>query len=133
MLGPVSLCSSETRLVSAVCFRALSGSSSYSEEVKRLLQLGFLLLMVATFAPPIGECFDRWDAPGLSNDTEFALFLVVLLICLVLVVAMLVALGALKRQFVSRLVPLRMVSLIESSVWVMPSRVPPHSTPPLRI
>ena len=76
---------------------------------------------------------DRWDAPGLGNDTEFALFLFVFLICLVLVVATLVALGALKRQFVSRLVRLRVAFLIETLAWVMPSPVPPHSSPPLRI
>lgn len=101
--------------------------------MRRLLQLGFLLLMLATFVAPLVECFDRWDAPGLSNDTEFALFLFVFLLCLVLVVAMLVALGALKRQFVSRLVPLRVAFVFESLAWVMPSPVPPHSSPPLRI
>jgi len=98
-----------------------------------LLKLGFFLLMIASFIAPIAEFFDRWDATGLCNDTEFALFLFVFLICLVLVVAMLVALRALKRQFVSRLLPLRVACLIDSLVWVMPSPVPPHSSPPLRI
>jgi len=108
-------------------------NASILVRVKRLFQLGFILLIVATFVAPLAECFDRWDAPGLGNDTEFALFLFVFLICLVLVVAMLVALGALKRQFVSRLVPLRMTFLMETLVWVMPFPVPPHSSPPLRI
>jgi len=108
-------------------------NASILVRVKRLFQLGFLLLIVAAFVAPLAECFDRWDAPGLGNDTEFALFLFVFLICLVLVAAMLVALGALKRQFVSRLVPLRMTFLMETLVWVMPSPVPPHSSPPLRI
>jgi len=89
--------------------------------------------MVATFLAPVAECFDRWDAAGLGNDTEFALFLFVFLICLVLVVAMLVALGTLKRQVVWRLVPLRVASLIETLVRVTPPPVPPHSSPPLRI
>lgn len=101
--------------------------------MRRVLQLGFLLLMIATFVAPIAECFDRWDAPGLGNDTEFAFFFFVFLICLVLVVAMLVALGALSRQFVSRLVPLRVAFLIETLDWVMPLPIPPHSSPPLRI
>lgn len=101
--------------------------------MKRLFQLGFLLLIVATFVAPLAECFDRWDAPGLGNDTEFALFLFVFLICLVLVVAMLVALGALKRQFVARQVLSRMKFLNETLDCVMPSPVPPHSSPPLRI
>ncbi len=101
--------------------------------MRRLFQLGFLLLMLGTFVAPLAECFDRWDAPGLGNDTECALFLLVFLICLVLVVALLVALGALKRHFVSRIGPLRMAFVFESLLCVMPSLVPPHSSPPLRI
>ncbi len=120
-----------TDLVSTLT--AASFIALYTDPVRRLLQLGFLLLMVVTFVAPVAECFDQWDAPGLGNDTEFALFRFVFFMCLVLVVAMLVALKALKMQFASRLVPLRVVFLIESLVWVMPSPVPPHSSPPLRI
>lgn len=98
-----------------------------------MLQLGFLLLMLTTFVAPVFESFDRWDAPGLGNDTEFALFLFVFLLCLVLVVAMLVAFDALKMRFVSRLVPLSMRTLFERLLCVLPAPVPPHSSPPLRI
>jgi hypothetical protein len=101
--------------------------------MRRLLQIGFVLLMMATFLAPIAEFFDRWDAPGLSNDTEFPLFLFVLLICLVLIVAKLVSLQALKLQFVSRLVPLPVAFAFEGITSVLPAPVPPHSSPPLRI
>jgi hypothetical protein len=109
------------------------GYQPYSLEVRRLLQVGFLLLMLATFVAPVVEMFDRWDAPGLGNDTEFALFLFVFLLCLVLVVAMLVAFETLKMQFISRLVPLLMATFFERITCVMPAPVPPHSSPPLRI
>jgi len=109
------------------------GNSTYTYFVRRLLQLGFVLLIMATFLAPIAECFDRWDAPGLSNDTEFPLFLFVLFICLVLIVAKLVSLRALTLQFVSRLVPLPVAFASEDIASVLPSPVPPHSSPPLRI
>ncbi len=98
-----------------------------------MLQLGFLLMMVVTFVTPLAECFDRWDAPGLGNDTEFALFLVVFLLCLVLVVAMLVALRALERQSVLRLLLMRAKSFITRLVRVLSLAIVPHDSPPLRI
>lgn len=101
--------------------------------MRRLLQLGFLLLTLVTFVAPVLESFDCWDAPGLENDTDFAFFVFVFLLCLVLVVAMLVAFEALKMHFVSRLVPLRMPPFFERLICVIPVAVPPHSSPPLRI
>ena len=89
--------------------------------------------MIATFVAPLAECFDRWDAPGLDNDTEFALFLFVFLLCLVLVVAMLVAMGALERQCASRIVVFRATPAMERWHSVMRSPVSPHTSPPLRI
>ena len=52
----------------------------------RLLKVGTFLLLLAVFLAPICEFFDRWDAPGLENDTEMAVFLLALLLCLVLAV-----------------------------------------------
>ncbi len=109
------------------------GSSTYTDFVRRLLQLGLVLLLMASFLAPIAECFDRWDAPGLSNDTELPLFLFVLFICLVLIIAKLVSLRALTLQFVSRLVPLPVAFAFGGIASVMPTPVPPHSPPPLRI
>ncbi|MEO8735004.1 MAG: hypothetical protein ABI380_00545 [Edaphobacter sp.] len=66
-------------------------SALYDERVRRLLQLGFVLLVMATFFTPLAEFFDRWDAPGLNNDTEFAIFALVFLLCLVLLVCKLIS------------------------------------------
>jgi hypothetical protein len=105
----------------------------YSEGVRRLLQLGLVLLLMATFLTPITELFDRWDAAGLGNDTEFPLFLFVLFICLVLLVAKLVSLRALTLQFVSRSVPLPIAFAFADAVSGMLAPVPPHNSSPLRI
>ena len=68
--------------------------------MKRLLQIGNLMLLIAAFVPLL-EFFDYWDAPGLSNDTEFAVYAVVFAICLVLLVCKLIASGVLKFSFIS--------------------------------
>jgi hypothetical protein len=59
--------------------------------MRRLLQLGTLLFVLSTILVPVAEFFDRWDAPGISNDTEFAFFALVLMICLLLLVSKLVS------------------------------------------
>lgn len=61
------------------------------KRVRRLLQFGAFLLIMATFLAPLAEFFDCWDAPGLNNDTEFGLFAFVLLLCLVLLVCKLIS------------------------------------------
>lgn len=53
--------------------------------MRRLLQIGTLLFLAVTFVTPVLEWFDRWDASGLGNDTEFAVFVFCLGLCLVLV------------------------------------------------
>jgi hypothetical protein len=68
--------------------------------VRRLLQFGTLLFLLVTFLAPLTECFDRWDAPGISNDTEFAVFALVFTMCLVLVVCLLIAARSLIRNLV---------------------------------
>lgn len=64
-----------------------------------LLQFGTLLLLAAAILVPISESFDRWDAPGLGNDTEFHLFAIVLFLALVLLICRHVA--AATRLFLS--------------------------------
>jgi hypothetical protein len=59
--------------------------------MRRLIQFGAFSFILVTFLAPLFECFDRWDALGISNDTEFAVFALVLSLCLVLVVCLLVA------------------------------------------
>ena len=73
--------------------------------MRRLLQLGTFFFVLTTILVPIAEFFDRWDAPGISNDTEFALFALVLVFCLVLIVSRLVAaVGLLKHLVTTALV-----------------------------
>jgi hypothetical protein len=59
--------------------------------MKRLLQLGTWLILLVTLLAPISECFDRWDAPGLGNDSEFALFVLVLSLVFVLLISKLIS------------------------------------------
>jgi hypothetical protein len=49
---------------------------------------------------PLLELFDRWDAPGLSNDTEFAVFAFIFAICLVVLLCKLLACDLLKFGFI---------------------------------
>jgi len=71
--------------------------------VRRLLQLGTFILLLVALVAPIAECFDCWDVPGVSNDVEFAVFSLILPLCLVLLVSRLVAtLALLVDQFSTR-------------------------------
>ena len=68
--------------------------------MRRLLQFGTWLLLLVMFLTPITECFDRWDAPGISNDTEFAIFSLVFALGLVLVVCVLLTARSLLQSLV---------------------------------
>jgi hypothetical protein len=59
--------------------------------MRRLLQFGTVLLVLIAFLAPLAECFDHWDPPGPENDTEFALFALIFVLCLVLLVSKLIA------------------------------------------
>lgn len=58
------------------------------------------MILVAAFVPML-ELFDYWDKPGLSNDTEYGVFGLVLTICLVLLVGKLISSRALLLGFTS--------------------------------
>jgi hypothetical protein len=75
--------------------------------MRRLLQFGTVMLLIAAFIVPLMEFFDHWDAPGLSNDTEYAIYALVFAICLALLVSKLISSGALKLGFISCRVFLR--------------------------
>jgi Na+/phosphate symporter len=68
--------------------------------VKRLLQLGTWLLILAAFLTPVVEFFDQWDPPGPSNDTEMAVFGIIFALSLVLLVCKLLAALATHVSFV---------------------------------
>jgi hypothetical protein len=70
--------------------------------MRRLLQVGTFLFLLATFLAPLTECFDRWDPPGISNDMEFAVFALIFALCLVLVVSKLISALALLIDLVSQ-------------------------------
>lgn len=102
--------------------------------MRTLLQFATFLLLVATIAAPVSEWFDRWDAPGISNDVEFAVFALILMLCLVLLVSKLMAAVAMAM----RLVLLAKLRWMEDAMGTPGDSlatffVPPISPPPLRI
>lgn len=72
----------------------------YDRHMRRLLQIGTWLFLLVMFLAPLAECFDRWDAPGISSDTEFAVLALVFAMCLVLVVCLLIAARSLLNNLV---------------------------------
>jgi hypothetical protein len=101
--------------------------------MKRLFQFGAILMLIGAFYPLL-ELFDRWDAPGLSNDTEYAVYALLFAICLVLLLCKLISSGALKLSFVSWRVFLRdeRVRPVEAGITCI-FAIPPLLVLPLRI
>jgi hypothetical protein len=85
------------------------------------------------FLVPVAEYFDRWDSPGISNDTEFTLLSLIFALCLVLIVSKLVSLLAF-RMVLTLLQRLRQPqqSRPPQTYGAVEIVVPPLS-PPLRI
>lgn len=101
--------------------------------MSRLLQFSAIILLIGAFVPLL-EFFDTWDAAGLSNDTEFAVYSLIFALCLVVLVCSLVSLSALKIQFATTRVPRidqRGRSLDADYIGIF--AVPPLIVPPLRI
>jgi hypothetical protein len=100
----------------------------------RILRLSVTLLILTSVLAPVSEALDRWDAPGLGNDTEMGLFALVLVLCLVVVVSRLAS-GADTPQTLSVL-ETRSPALFRPSGTV-PSlplcRPAPECSPPLLI
>jgi hypothetical protein len=102
--------------------------------VRRLLQVGTFLFVLVTFLAPLMECFDRWDAPGLSNDTEFGLFTLIFALCLVLLVCMLIAARSMLVKFASiRIFFFNHCWLPIMAILCKPILIPPRFNSPLRI
>ncbi|GAC1415734.1 MAG: hypothetical protein NVSMB62_04140 [Acidobacteriaceae bacterium] len=101
--------------------------------MKRLLQFGTLLFLLVTFLTPVLEWFDRWDASGLGNDSEFAVFVLCFALCLVLVLMKLLSALALKIAIVWRRFPVPQVSHVRRDITVCSALRPPLLTNPLRI
>jgi hypothetical protein len=93
------------------------------------------MLLLSTFLSPMLEFFDRWDPPGPGNDTEMAVFGLILVLCLVLLVCKLTASLAglvsfifVFRHSLSRGLPVRRTSSVVTRFFV-----PPLFPPRLRI
>jgi len=61
-----------------------------------------MVLLLAGLVAPIVELFDFWDPEGLADDTEFGVFALLFIVCLVLVVSKLVSSAALVFSFRER-------------------------------
>ena len=101
--------------------------------MKRLFQLGTILMLIGAFYPLL-ELFDRWDPPGPSNDTEFAVYGFILSICLVLLLCKLIFSAVLAFSFVTDRVflldeKLRAADSALRSIFA----IPPLNLIPLRI
>lgn len=101
--------------------------------MKRLFQFGAILMLIGAFYPLL-ELFDRWDPPGLSNDSEFKVYALLFAICLVLLLCKLISSGALAFHFVSSRISLRdqKARPVEAGHTFI-FAVPPLPTLPLRI
>jgi hypothetical protein len=101
--------------------------------MRRLFQFGAVMMLLGAFVPLL-ELFDRWDAPGFSNDTEYAVYAFLLAICLVLLLCKLISSGALRFAFVSWRVFLRdeRVRPVEAE-HAFVFAIPPLFVLPLRI
>jgi hypothetical protein len=101
--------------------------------MRRLFQFGAVMMLIGAFYPLL-ELFDRWDAPGFSNDTEFKVYALLFAICLVLLLCKLISSGALKFGFVSWRVFLRDERVCPVEVGhTFIFAVPPLFVLPLRI
>lgn len=102
--------------------------------MRRLLQLGTLCLFLATFLTPLFECFDRWDLPGIANDTEFRIFALILALSLVLLVCRLISIVSLLIDLVALPHhPQPEPSHALPGPSLVAFFIPPLSPPPLRI
>jgi hypothetical protein len=100
----------------------------------RILRLSVTLLILTSLLAPVSEALDRWDPPGLGNDTEMGLFALVLVLCLVIVVSRL-ACGADTPQTLS-IVEMRAPAGFHASETVPPPPIccpAPACSPPLLI
>jgi hypothetical protein len=88
---------------------------------------------LAAFLTPLIEFFDRWDLPGPGNDTELAVFGLILILCLILLVSKLVASldKLIERIILFRIQTPRMA--LSPERFYFTGLVTPHSSPPLRI
>lgn len=66
--------------------------------MKRLLRVVTIIMVTMTLLMPLLECFDRWDSPGLRNDSELPVFLITLFISLVILATVAIASRTMAQQ-----------------------------------
>ncbi len=101
--------------------------------MKRLLKFVTIFFVVVTCLMPLLECFDRWDRPGLANDTELPVFLVALFVTLVLL-----AVFAMARRILDDQNEVTTTEIRFEILWVVVNSlksilIAPFVIPPLRI
>lgn len=101
--------------------------------VKRLLKFVTIFFVVVTCLMPFLECFDRWDPPGLANDTELPVFLIALFVTLVLL-----AVFAMARRILEDQGEVTTTEIRFEILWVIVNSlknivIAPFIIPPLRI
>lgn len=99
LAGEAPLCDSANHVKHR---REQHADASIIVTVKRLLQLMTMVLLLAGFVAPVLEFFDDWDPQGVSDDTEFGVFALIVLLCLSLLICRLLATGALRFFFAAR-------------------------------
>lgn len=101
--------------------------------MKRLLRFATMVLIAMSVLMPLLESLDRWDRPGLGNDTELPLFLITLFITLVILVAAAIARRMFEQQNAQRQTRI-VYEFVRSEFrsWTDMS-VSPSVSPPLRI
>ena len=101
--------------------------------MRRLIKFVTIFFVMVTFLMPLLEGLDRWDRPGLSNDTEMPVFLIVLFVSLVLLTVV-----AMARRFYEDQGQLKSTEIRYETLWCVFSPVKqivsvPFIIPPLRI
>jgi hypothetical protein len=92
------------------------------------------MLLLAAFVIPLLEFFDRWDAPGLGNDTEMGVFFLILVLCLVLVVCKLIAALSGRLSWITTLLTRwEQTFRLLDQLFLKIIFIPPQFPPPLRI
>ena len=73
-----------------------------------------IFFVMVTFLMPLLECFDRWDRPGLANDTEFPIFLITLFVTLVLL-----TLVAMARRLMDDQSEVKTTEILYETLWAV--------------
>jgi len=103
--------------------------------MKQLLRFVTIVMVTMTLLTPLLECFDRWDRPGLGNDTEFPLFLITLFITLVILIAAAISRRMMARQNAQTETGIACEFVRSEFLWPTDITASPFSSisPPLRI